>query len=1374
MPTSTSNTIDWIDGISGDWANASDWVGGAVPTPTSNVLITNTTSASVNITNSGTVAVSTLTLDPGTAGGFLGFHINKMSVAGAFTIVNESASNSAAGLYFAAGSNLTAASVLAAGSLLYLNGDAITAALVTPSYFYVNSGTNTVNGTLDLSPPAVGVGGEVEITGAGTRLTVAGDVIGSTGYAVPGITANETYINMGGGATLEAQGALSAVVAMYDYENGGSTGVIPPATLQLDRASEFTGRVYVSSGTDRVELTGASGNSIHITPIAGAFYASTEGVQISGIDSSGTAFSFDMFGESAGTYGAVFVDDGTGGKYVSLVLQTQGSTTWLNDGSGLWSDATNWSSGVPGASSRVTISGSTHDPVGSGHGFNVTVTGTQSIASLSLDTVNPDQYAITLNVTGAVLTVSGAVSALAPAGWGVVGDGYHDARITLVGSTLTAASIAVYDLRIAGDGSGHSTSVINGAITTGSPWDDYNGITVGGNGTDAVINGSVAGLNGGAAGEAFIDVGSGATLELNGAATAGVFVSNFGGSSSDAPATLVIDHASTFTGQVVTSSSKERVDLVGVAPGSLSVVLINRNADLAMVNPTDISFNNLSAPALGYRVSGVDGSGHAFSLDLFDEDLGQNRSGNQLAVLQTSDGHGGTYLSMGVPSTTATWVNDASGDWYSASIWVGGVVPGSTADVTITNDGTTDMRITAAAAVTAHSLTINPDTIGGIVEATFSADLTLAGALTLETGDRKGAGVYFYQSGGTLSAQSISARYAGFDVNNATVIAPSMLAGSLSFSGTTAKAVGSVTADVIEAGTGTSAVIDGSLAGYADSAIPGEVYGNLSNGGSLEVTGAMASHVLLYDLGTNFAPSSPTMLKLDDAAGFTGYIEVTDVYDRVDLAGIAPGALRASALDGSTLGYPDLANSHGVDITGTDGSGHTFSVDLFQWRNGGGSGSYSAVITGDGQGGSYVSLVPSSLVSAVANTALLVQSGTQYVGGGTDQIVEVDANATVAFSGDGNVIILGVNDTLAPQGNNDTITAATGDQIWMGAVAGDVISGAGFSIHFGNATSLSFGGNATGAVDIASGSGGVLSVLANGVVEIVGDGNTIALGLNAVLAPIGNNDTITATSGDQVWLGPVTGDTITGGDVVVHVVAGSAITVGGAGPVTVAGTGATIGEQAAATISVWGDGNTIGMAANATLGPLGNNDVITATTGDQVWLGAVSGTTIDGAGVAVHGAAGDTVAIGGGGAANAADTAAGASITWDLLMGSNASFWGDGNPVISSGASTYTTHGAGDVVTAGAGDQLTDGGSSLLVKLGFTTGTLSLAGFGGDAAGVIDLVGGAGGYATAAAAWSALVDDGHGNSTLALGAGGSLLLTGVTKEMLSAGSFRIG
>ena len=100
--------------------------------------------------------------------------------------------------------------------------------------------------------------------------------------------------------------------------------------------------------------------------------------------------------------------------------------------------------------------------------------------------------------------------------------------------------------------------------------------------------------------------------------------------------------------------------------------------------------------------------------------------------------------------------------------------------------------------------------------------------------------------------------------------------------------------------------------------------------------------------------------------------------------------------------------------------------------------------------------------------------------------------------------------------------------------------------------------------------------------------------------------------------------------------------------------------------------------------------------------------------------------------------------------------------------------GTGDIVVAGLNDALIDGGSSTLFKIGGRVGALSIAGFGADLAGGVDLLGGAGGYASAAAAASTLTSDGHGGSLLALGAAGSIDFAGVAPSAMHASNFKIG
>jgi hypothetical protein len=57
---------------------------------------------------------------------------------------------------------------------------------------------------------------------------------------------------------------------------------------------------------------------------------------------------------------------------------------------------------------------------------------------------------------------------------------------------------------------------------------------------------------------------------------------------------------------------------------------------------------------------------------------------------------------------------------------------------------------------------------------------------------------------------------------------------------------------------------------------------------------------------------------------------------------------------------------------------------------------------------------------------------------------------------------------------------------------------------------------------------------------------------------------------------------------------------------------------------------------------------------------------------------------------------------------------------------------------------------------------------------LIDLIGGLGGYTSAAAAAAALTPDGHGGALLSLGATGSIDFTGVSPSQLHASNFQIG
>jgi hypothetical protein len=78
-------------------------------------------------------------------------------------------------------------------------------------------------------------------------------------------------------------------------------------------------------------------------------------------------------------------------------------------------------------------------------------------------------------------------------------------------------------------------------------------------------------------------------------------------------------------------------------------------------------------------------------------------------------------------------------------------------------------------------------------------------------------------------------------------------------------------------------------------------------------------------------------------------------------------------------------------------------------------------------------------------------------------------------------------------------------------------------------------------------------------------------------------------------------------------------------------------------------------------------------------------------------------------------------------------------------------------------------------KIGSNVGALKISGFGSELAlGVIDLLNGVGGYATASAAFAALKSDGSGGSLLSLGINGSIDLKGHPPASLDVDDFKIG
>jgi hypothetical protein len=156
---------------------------------------------------------------------------------------------------------------------------------------------------------------------------------------------------------------------------------------------------------------------------------------------------------------------------------------------------------------------------------------------------------------------------------------------------------------------------------------------------------------------------------------------------------------------------------------------------------------------------------------------------------------------------------------------------------------------------------------------------------------------------------------------------------------------------------------------------------------------------------------------------------------------------------------------------------------------------------------------------------------------------------------------------------------------------------------------------------------------------------------------------------------------------------------------------------------------------------------------------------------------------------NATVTGGNGNDTVNILSGGNTVTLGTGTDGIveaasSKGSNTFILNGshasllldgANDVAFVHGGtDTITDNSKGLEVKIGSQGGVVTLDNFLADKQGVVDLVGGVGGYHTAKAFVAALQSDGQGGTMLSLGASGHLDFANTAMASLTASHFAIG
>ncbi len=446
----------------------------------------------------------------------------------------------------------------------------------------------------------------------------------------------------------------------------------------------------------------------------------------------------------------------------------------------------------------------------------------------------------------------------------------------------------------------------------------------------------------------------------------------------------------------------------------------------------------------------------------------------------------------------------------------------------------------------------------------------------------------------------------------------------------------------------------------------------------------------------------------------------------------------------------------------------------------------------------------------------------------TDVSVADDAVATV--NGDGDAITAGAGATLTVNGYDDTINASD-DTLTVNDNGGPgntvngsfdnftvpinsivTVNGTHETINDAGHGYLYFTGGA-GSVETISGTVLEIKVPADFHLQFTGTQNDFYLGDHCVLTVTGDDDNLfgaddrfyltgSIKGGDEivgdhdraVLTGAVSQLLLYGNYEVLHcgvdtslaVMTGSDDRFIGAG-FYVLTTGAT---------DVWIGGNGLNGAADTLTGSNmtavigGNSNIVMTGDDDIVAMRLDSHLYFVGAGLTAHLGYNDSLAITGKGATSALDTLTGAHCSVNIASAANVELaTTDATATVGNGVAltlersyntitAYTADtidilwGVSNQITVGVDDVITDGGAGTSFDVVNFVGATTLDNFAADPLGIVDLMNGIGGFASAQDAFAALTSDGAGGLKLSLGGYGSLDFAGDTS--LSAANFKIG
>ena len=691
-----------------------------------------------------------------------------------------------------------------------------------------------------------------------------------------------------------------------------------------------------------------------------------------------------------------------------------------------------------------------------------------------------------------------------------------------------------------------------------------------------------------------------------------------------------------------------------------------------------------------------------------------------------------------------------------------------------------------------------------ILSSVVAAPVTVYGASGATAG-----GVVNTQSGGSVTGP-VAFATAGAALNLVDQTTPTTVngaGGQITLSSAAVVVNGGGNVISVVGGAGNAATVAGNFGGQAD----------LFNG-SFSTVSLLANALLNVTGGGDIVTAAAGSVLVVNGAGNT----VLAVNDTVTLGGnfggaanIVTGSGAEIAILPSAVATVNSANDVIVAAAGAvvsvTGAGDTIQESAATLTLGANTGA-ADVVNGSS---AHLSLLASALATVNGDDdAIVAAAGAAFTVNGAGDTVQA-SHDTITFGGDPGVddAVIGSFDSLTLLAGADVVVSGSDDSIFAASGALFSITGNGNTIQA--ADDILSVGNGSGAANVVNATSATISLTAGSHTYVNGGGDTVAFaaGAKSILNLTGGGDNVQA-AGEKIYLSGMNGvaDAVTGAGNRIIAVAGASLDVVGANNYVHLGAGASVGVTginerlvgAGFTVAptdgadFWIGGTGLAGAAdvvngsNCTIRVGGAANIQVSGDDDTVSVYGYSQVALHGAGLLAHVGHGVALAVGGNGAGGVVDTLTGAFFSATVTSSSNVEIGaydatatlGDNDVVAVERANNAITAGASDTISIlwgasnqvvlGTADVVTDGGTGSLFKVGGNVGATAIGNFGADTLGVIDLLNGVGGYATAAAAYAALTGDGAGGLALSLGAQGSIDFTGPTASLLTAANFKIG